>query len=360
MKNKENNVKEEFNIGNNKAIEHVEVTEDNSQIEVDEDAQGAETEETENIQEVETEEENVQGAGHEETENVQGAGHEETENVQETGHEETENVQEAGHEEAENIQETEIEEDDVTQEEELEESDEVDDFDDEEEDIFEALLKNSEIKSDKTKKKKAGVKVYALVFFWILFIFLVVVFFFYFMKDLPFFNKDKVASNSDAEQLTYEVNAYPDINMLISEFLSNIVSGNEEGLRSLVLDPNGDMTQYMNRAFYISEFSNINCYTLPGYADNETLVYVTYNITIPEVESKPIDIQQFYVVSTEYGYKIDNTEHSVEVATYINEQNLTESVQALYESIKNSIDQSLQEDPTFASFYEEILNVQGN
>ena len=199
-----------------------------------------------------------------------------------------------------------------------------------------------------------------MVFFWILFIFLVVVFFFYFMKDLPFFNKDKAASNSDAEQLTYEVNAYPEINMLISEFLSNIVSGNEEGLRNLVLDPNGDMTQYMNRAFYISEFSNINCYTLPGYADNETLVYVTYNITIPEVESKPIDIQQFYVVSTEYGYKIDNTEHSVEVATYINEQNLTESVQALYESIKNSIDQSLQEDPTFASFYEEILNVQGN
>lgn len=235
-----------------------------------------------------------------------------------------------------------------------------DDFDDEEEDIFEALLKNSEVKSDKSKKKKAGVKVYALVFFWILFVFLVVVFLFYFMKDLPFFNKDKEASNTDVAEVTYEVNAYPEINMLITEFLSHIVSGNEDGLRTLVLDPNASMEQYMNRALYITEFSNINCYTLPGYSEKDTIVYVTYNITIPEVESKPIDIQQFYVINTDYGYRIDNTTPSVEVATYINEQNLTESVQELYESIKNSIDQSLIDDPTFADFYEEILNVQGN
>lgn len=235
-----------------------------------------------------------------------------------------------------------------------------DDFDDEEEDIFEALLKNSEIKSDKSKKKKAGVKVYALVFFWILFVFLVVVFLFYFMKDLPFFNKDKEASNTDVAEVTYEVNAYPEINILITEFLSHIVSGNEDGLRTLVLDPNASMEQYMNRALYITEFSNINCYTLPGYSEKDIIVYVTYNITIPEVESKPIDIQQFYVINTDYGYRIDNTTPSVEVATYINEQNLTESVQELYESIKNSIDQSLIDDPTFAAFYEEILNVQGN
>ena len=238
--------------------------------------------------------------------------------------------------------------------------DDIDDFDDEEEDIFEALLKNSEAKSDKSKKKKAGVKVYALVFFWILFVFLVVVFLFYFMKDLPFFNKDKEASNTDVAEVIYEVNAYPEINMLITEFLSHIVSGNEDGLRTLVLDPNASMEQYMNRALYITEFSNINCYTLPGYSEKDTIVYVTYNITIPEVESKPIDIQQFYVINTDYGYRIDNTTPSVEVATYINEQNLTESVQELYESIKNSIDQSLIDDPTFATFYDEILNVQGN
>jgi len=244
---------------------------------------------------------------------------------------------------------------------ESEENSEIeDDFDDEEEDIFEALLKNSEVKSDKSKKKKAGVKVYALVFFWILFVFLVVVFLFYFMKDLPFFNKDKEASNTDVAEVTYEVNAYPEINILITEFLSHIVSGNEDGLRTLVLDPNASMEQYMNRALYITEFSNINCYTLPGYSEKDTIVYVTYNITIPEVESKPIDIQQFYVINTDYGYRIDNTTPSVEVATYINEQNLTESVQELYESIKNSIDQSLIDDPTFAAFYEEILNVQGN
>lgn len=244
---------------------------------------------------------------------------------------------------------------------EAEENSEIeDDFDDEEEDIFEALLKNSEVKSDKSKKKKAGVKVYALVFFWILFVFLVVVFLFYFMKDLPFFNKDKEASNTDVAEVTYEVNAYPEINMLITEFLSHIVSGNEDGLRTLVLDPNASMEQYMNRALYITEFSNINCYTLPGYSEKDTIVYVTYNITIPEVESKPIDIQQFYVINTDYGYRIDNTTPSVEVATYINEQNLTESVQELYQSIKNSIDQSLIDDPTFADFYEEILNVQGN
>lgn len=277
---------------------------------------------------------------------------------------ENQEISENSEEDAEVEEYIEAEEDAETDEDkdvEPEENSEIeDDFDDEEEDIFEALLKNSEVKSDKSKKKKAGVKVYALVFFWILFVFLVVVFLFYFMKDLPFFSKDKEASNTDVAEVTYEVNAYPEINMLITEFLSHIVSGNEDGLRTLVLDPNASMEQYMNRALYITEFSNINCYTLSGYSEKDTIVYVTYNITIPEVESKPIDIQQFYVINTDYGYRIDNTTPSVEVATYINEQNLTESVQELYESIKNSIDQSLIDDPTFAAFYEEILNVQGN
>ncbi len=213
----------------------------------------------------------------------------------------------------------------------------------------------------KKKNDKSSVKTYALVFCWLLFALLVVVFFFYFMKDLPFFNKsEEVADSNETTEITYEVNANSEINMLITEFLSHIVSGNEDGLRKLVIDTNASLEQYLNRALYITEYSNITCYTLPGYTEDATIVYVTYNITIPDVDSRPIDIQQFYVLSTDNGYKIDNRTPSVEVATYINEQNATEDVQKLYADIKESIEASLESDPTFAAFYDEILNVTGN
>jgi len=246
-------------------------------------------------------------------------------------------------------------------------------------DIYELLGKTSEKKEKQTKKetksepksksksnskkKKSDVRSFALVFSWLLFILLAVVFYFYFMKDLPFFSKEEETTTEAATteasslDLPYQVNANPDINTLISQFLSYIVAKDEAGIRTLVVDPNGNVQHYLDRSMLISNFTNINCYTLPGYTEDATLVYVIYNITIPNVVSEHIDIQQFYVINTENGYKIDNREYSPEVAAYIEEQLMTDGIQGLYGLVQESINQSIQNDPTFAEFYQEIFSV---
>lgn len=267
------------------------------------------------------------------------------------------------------------------------EESEEDSYYDNSEDVYEVLgkSKDKKNKADKTKtdkkgKKKSDVKSFALVFCWLLFILLAVVFYFYFMGDLPGLGKkddatttessttgaDTTSSNTTSDVVTeettlglsYEVNANPAINELISQFLSYIVAKDEAGIRTLVMDPNGNVQYYLDRGTCISNFTNINCYTLPGYTEDATLVYVIYNITIPDVVSEQIDIQQFYVINTESGYKVDNREYSPEVATYIEQQLLTEDIQNLYILVKDSIEQSIANDPTFAEFYEELMSVE--
>ena len=270
-------------------------------------------------------------------------------------------------EEQEELEESELPEDPEEPEvpEESEEKDEPEDSENTEE------YEESDRK-DKPKKKKG--KTVFLVLLWLIIFGAGVVAFLYFQTDV-FKKKEKnTATDTDAqtevestettEELdegfytiySYETNADVNINALMADYYDALVNGDSEKLKDIVTEPEafGDMMIYETKAQVISEYSNITCYTIPGLNENEILVFTTSNVTITGVNSKPLDIKQFYVVKEGNNYKINNGVLSQEVIDYINFQAGSPDVQALYKSVQDNINQCLAEDSTFADFYNKI------
>ena len=230
-------------------------------------------------------------------------------------------------------------------------------------------------RKERTKKGKG--KIIGFTLLWFLVFGAGVVTFLYFKTDV-FKKKEKnVATSTDAattvetteatettEELdedfytiySYQTNADVNINALMADYYDALVKGDKDRLKDIVPEPEafGDMMIYETKAQVISEYSNITCYTIPGLHEDEILVFTTSNVTITGVESKPLDIKQFYVVKDGNNYKINNGVLSQEIIDYINVQAGSPDVQDLYKSVQDNINKCLAEDSTFADFYNKI------
>ena len=235
---------------------------------------------------------------------------------------------------------------------------------------------DKEIKEKKKDKegKKSGEKLVLFALIWILLFSAGVFAFLYFQTDL--FKKKKTETTEQTTEITtiettetteeldeefytiysYQTNADVNINALMADYYDALVKGDKEKLKDIVTEPEafGDMVIYETKALVISEYSNITCYTIPGLNEGEILVFTTSNVTITGVNSKPLDIKQFYVVKDGNNYKINNGVLPQETIDYINVQAGSPDVQALYKSVQDNINQCLAEDSTFAEFYNMI------
>lgn len=216
--------------------------------------------------------------------------------------------------------------------------------------------------SKKGSKEKKGVSGLLLFLGWMIFVLLAVVFYFYFFSDLDLkmFNKDK-ATQTDATQeepagFSYETNANLDINSLIIEYYAALAVCDQNKLKSVVTDPSqfDDMTVYQQRSAVIKAYSNVNCYTMPGYTEDATLVYVTSNLSLANITSVPLNINRFYVLNTADGYKIDNSALSQEVTNYIEKQSQSNDIQNLYRAVQDNVNSCIANDSAFAEFYNTI------
>ena len=220
--------------------------------------------------------------------------------------------------------------------------------------------------SKKGSKEKKGVAGLLLFLGWMIFVLLAVVFYFYFFSDLDLkmFNKDK-ATQTDATQeepagFSYETNANLDINSLIIEYYAALAVCDQNKLKSVVTDPSqfDDMTVYQQRSAVIKAYSNVNCYTMPGYTEDATLVYVTSNLSLANITSVPLNINRFYVLKTADGYKIDNSALSQEVTNYIETQSQSNDIQNLYRAVQDNVISCIANDSAFAEFYNTISSGQ--
>lgn len=225
--------------------------------------------------------------------------------------------------------------------------------------------------SKKKNSNKTGILGLVLLFFWLIFILLCVVFYFYYWDELPF-NKKSSSDKTTTEEVTegeieddtakyetvytYQTNANPDINALIADYYSALASKDQAVLKTLVTDPSefDDMTDVLAKAAVVTGYSNINCYTLDGLLENETIVYVVSNISIKSVDSKPLDISRFYVVNTEAGYLIYNEPYNPELNNFITERDEEADIQALYQTVQDNINKCIEEDESFATFYDRV------
>ena len=226
-------------------------------------------------------------------------------------------------------------------------------------------------KKQKDQEGSRGVAALFLVFGWLVFILLCLVFFFYFKDDLKLpgflqFGKQQESTTevaaSTGTPLTYQTNANLDINSLIIEYYTALAICDQGKLQSIVMDPGryDDMSPYEKIALKITNYTNINCHTLPGMDENSTVCYATCNLSIKDVSSTPLNISRFYIVKQADGsYKIDNREASAELAAYLDGTcDANTDIQALYQSVNDNIKACREGDASFASFYDEYLSGQ--
>lgn len=210
-------------------------------------------------------------------------------------------------------------------------------------------------------ENKSSEKVIILVIGWILFAILSTVFFIFFYEDLPFVAKDKNGEIADKNnQITtnyiYDTNTNLDINILVSSYLDALVGCKQEELKGYVLEPSvfDNMAPYQEKAKYIQAYENINCYTVDGYEENTTIVYVISNLNIKEVLSKPLDIQTLYVRNIDGNYLVDNRAKDDATIQYIAEKTENKDIQGLYKAVQDNINHCLETDETFKDFYNTI------
>ena len=369
----------------NESVEDVEAeveeVEDETDVRVEEEAEEEDSDDDEVTDSKEVDEESVEADA---TESEEAADEESCEDEKAEAAGEVEEKSDEDEELDEEADEEESEEDDYEDEEYEEETDDNDEDSDSEDENNEKIgftyddfyNIDKEIKDKKKDKegKKSGDKIVWFALLWIVLFSAGVFAFLYFQTDL--FKKKKAATTEETTEISttestetteeldeefytiysYQTNADVNINALMADYYDALVKGDKEKLKDIVTEPEafGDMMIYETKAQVISEYSNITCYTIPGLNEGEILVFTTSNVTITGVNSKPLDIKQFYVVKDGNSYKINNGVLSQETIDYINVQAGSPDVQALYKSVQDNINKCLAEDSTFADFYNKI------
>ncbi|MGN0436707.1 MAG: hypothetical protein ACI4D8_08775 [Wujia sp.] len=211
------------------------------------------------------------------------------------------------------------------------------------------------------KKLEKGMLIFLVVSAWIFFGLLVVVFYFFFFDKLPRHKNSsntEVAASDDSDSVfIYKTNSNMEINALISDYYSGIVSCDQQLLKSIVTNPEqfDDMTEYEKTSKKITGYTNINCYSVSGYSSDATLVYVTSNVLISGINSTPMDIKKFYVRFDGVNYKIFNGSFSDEELAYIEKIQAEPDIQNLYKDVLENLNYCLENDPSLKELYDMII-----
>lgn len=207
--------------------------------------------------------------------------------------------------------------------------------------------------SDTRKKKKSYVGL--IVFIWVFFITAIAAF-----CTLLYINRETLAEDLGfTEKTTYTVNSDEKINSLISVYFKALAEADQESLKSCVTVPQqfDNMTTVEGRSKVITDYSDINCYYMPGPEQDSYIVFTVMNITISGVASKPLDIYKpIHIVKSGDGYLIDNSAQSQELQDYINQLTLEKDIQDLYRMVKTDQDSKAASDPSFAEFMNKLNN----
>ncbi len=198
-----------------------------------------------------------------------------------------------------------------------------------------------------------------LLIMWAIFIPVLVVAILFIVK-----NKDELIDDFTTEEHIYQVDANPEINKLVSDYLTAYAACDQMTLKKLVVDPSGfdDMTIVQKKAAVVTGYKNIKCYTVPGMTEDATIVYAVANISIANVVSTPLDMNPaLYVVKKESGYLIDNTALNKDVLNYIASTNQKPDIVDLMTTVKQDQEKCASDDETFRKFYEKLTkNNQSN
>ena len=116
-------------------------------------------------------------------------------------------------------------------------------------------------------------------------------------------------TSSDVLDNNCELNAYPDVNAIVTSYLTAMSEGDTETMASLSSSLSDDMKAfYEAQANYEGNYSNINVYTKKGPRENSFFVLATYDLLINGQTTPLPALMSLYVCRTDSGELYINTE----------------------------------------------------
>ncbi len=200
---------------------------------------------------------------------------------------------------------------------------------------------------------RAGLK---LAICWIVFLMLAGLYaYVYFIEPIiPEVGENNTVELKIPKNASYALCEDEEINSLVGEYLRAKVACNQDILMDSVTDTSEfeDMTLLEYVSIYLRGFDNITCYIADGYASGEYIVIALSNMRIANVDSHPLDIVTFYIITDEDGnYKIDNQDLDDARATFLAEFKAADDIQKIYIHVKESVEYYLTVDEDFQDFY---------
>lgn len=167
------------------------------------------------------------------------------------------------------------------------------------------------------------------------------------------------AEEAEEENLL-EINAYEEVNTLITNYYNGISNGDMELVAQCVdVLSEEDRLTIAKKKDYIESYQDVICYTKKGLEDNAYLVLASYNMKFYNIATPAPGIQPWYVYEDESGsLRIFYGEASEELQNYVRELEKDEEVAAVIADVNNRYQQLIAEDEDLGKFVEVLLKSQ--
>ena len=152
-----------------------------------------------------------------------------------------------------------------------------------------------------------------------------------------------------------------EISELVSRYFEAIKNADVESLETIIRPADAhESEEVMKKKAQRSEgYLNIQCYSLPGPAENSYIVYVYYEEKYINIETPAPAMNRFYICRAEDGsYYIDKNARTQEYTDYLAEISQRDDVVSLIDVVNIRLKQALDADPNLNEFMNKISSSQ--
>lgn len=171
-------------------------------------------------------------------------------------------------------------------------------------------------------------------------------------------DKDQKPQTQTEAPAVLQVNAYPKVNALMNKYYDASTHGNTETLKEIV-KPFGesDIASATRKSEFIEEYTNITCYTENGVEEGTYIVFATYDLKFPNVDTAAPGMETWFVFTDENGdLYINNDQSQIGEQLLAQLQDLMEreDVKKLSQDVENKFASALQTDPNLQALCEQM------
>lgn len=150
-----------------------------------------------------------------------------------------------------------------------------------------------------------------------------------------------------------EVSSEEDLNNLIETYLNCRLTGDENRLGEIVTDINDiNMDEIKKIRMLISEYKNVECYTVETKQKGKYIVYIYYETLLSGVETPAPGFDRVYVITDSDGkLKLDFGLIPQEVRALMEESEKSEKVQKMIDTVNHKLEEAISKDEKLRSIY---------